>query len=42
MGIFDDVPMAGQGAAPSSGGLFDDVPVTAAPAPAPAATKPEP
>jgi hypothetical protein len=40
MGIFDDVPMAGQGAAPSSGGLFDDVPVTAAPAPA--ATKPEP
>lgn len=29
MGIFDDVPMAGQGAAPSSGGLFDDVPVTA-------------
>ena len=27
MGIFDDVPMVGQGAAPSSGGLFDDVPV---------------
>jgi hypothetical protein len=29
MGIFDDVPMAGQGAAPSSSGLFDDVPVVA-------------